>query len=235
MYDKLNEDMQVKILYVEDELALGKIVTHALKQSGYDVCYESDGAKVIMAFNKFGPHICILDVMLPNMSGFDLAKQMKEIDPNVPIIFVTAKTQTTDVIEGFKLGANDYLKKPFSIEELIARVENILTIKNIGVEKVVDGDVAIGMFNFNTDNQHLKTGNIEYKLSYKEAEILKIFITNKNQIVKRDDILNQLWGSNSFFNSRNLDVYVTKLRGYFKQDENIELLTIKGIGYRFVY
>jgi DNA-binding response OmpR family regulator len=102
--------MQVKILYVEDELSLGKIVKHALTQSGYDVCLESDGAKVVMAFNKFNPHICVLDVMLPNISGFDLAKQIKEINANVPIIFVTAKTQTTDVIEGFKLGANDYLK-----------------------------------------------------------------------------------------------------------------------------
>lgn len=227
--------MQVKILYVEDELSLGKIVTHALKQTGYDVCYESDGAKVVMAFNKFAPHICVLDVMLPNMSGFDLAKQIKEINNNVPIIFVTAKTQTNDVVEGFKLGANDYLKKPFSIEELIARIDNILTIKKIGVEQAVDGNINIGNFIFNTDNQQLSIGNIEYKLSYKEAEILKIFVANKNQIVKRDDILNQLWGSNSFFNSRNLDVYVTKLRGYFKQEDNIELLTIKGIGYRFVF
>ena len=129
--------MQIKILYVEDELALGKIVKHALTASGYDVFLESDGAKVVMAFNKFNPHICVLDVMLPNVSGFDLAKQIKEINKEMPIIFVTAKTQTTDVVEGFKLGANDYLKKPFSIEELIARVENLLTIKKISTTKKI--------------------------------------------------------------------------------------------------
>lgn len=226
--------MQVKILYVEDELSLGKIVKHALTASGYDVCLESDGAKVIMAYNKFNPHICVLDVMLPNISGFDLAKQIKEINPNVPIIFVTAKTQTTDVVEGFKLGANDYLKKPFSIEELIARVENILTIKKIGIAESIATEVTISSFLFNTDKQNLNSENSEHKLSFKEAELLKMLVANKNQIIKREDILNQIWGSDSFFNSRNLDVYITKLRSYFKTDEKIEILTIKGIGYRFV-
>lgn len=226
--------MQVKILYVEDELSLGKIVKHALTASGYDVCLESDGAKVIMAYNKFNPHICVLDVMLPNISGFDLAKQIKEINPNVPIIFVTAKTQTTDVVEGFKLGANDYLKKPFSIEELIARVENILTIKKIGIAESIATEVMISSFLFNTDKQNLNSESSEHKLSFKEAELLKMLVANKNQIIKREDILNQIWGSDSFFNSRNLDVYITKLRSYFKTDEKIEILTIKGIGYRFV-
>lgn len=226
--------MQVKILYVEDEISLGKIVKHALTASGYDVCLESDGAKVIMAFNKFNPHICVLDVMLPNISGFDLAKQIKEINPNVPIIFVTAKTQTTDVVEGFKLGANDYLKKPFSIEELIARVENILTIKKIGIAESIATEVVVSTFTFNTDKQSLVSEGTEHKLSFKEAELLKLLVANKNQIIKREDILNQIWGSDSFFNSRNLDVYITKLRSYFKTDEKIEILTIKGIGYRFV-
>lgn len=226
--------MQVKILYVEDELSLGKIVKHALTASGYDVCLESDGAKVVMAFNKFNPHICVLDVMLPNISGFDLAKQIKEINSNVPIIFVTAKTQTTDVVEGFKLGANDYLKKPFSIEELIARIENILTIKKIGTAQPVAIEVTISSFTFKTDKQSLITEGAEHKLSFKEAELLKLLVANKNQIIKREDILNQIWGSDSFFNSRNLDVYITKLRSYFKVDDKIEILTIKGIGYRFV-
>lgn len=226
--------MQVKILYVEDELSLGKIVKHALTASGYDVCLESDGARVVMAFNKFNPHICVLDVMLPNISGFDLAKQIKEINSNVPIIFVTAKTQTTDVVEGFKLGANDYLKKPFSIEELIARIENILTIKKIGTAQPVAIEVTISSFTFKTDKQSLISEGAEHKLSFKEAELLKLLVANKNQIIKREDILNQIWGSDSFFNSRNLDVYITKLRSYFKVDDKIEILTIKGIGYRFV-
>ncbi|MCX6208536.1 MAG: response regulator transcription factor [Bacteroidetes bacterium] len=226
--------MQVKILYVEDELSLGKIVKHALTASGYDVFLESDGAKVVMAFNKFNPHICVLDVMLPNISGFDLAKQIKEINADVPIIFVTAKTQTTDVIEGFKLGANDYLKKPFSIEELIARVENILTIKKIGVAESIATEVVISTFTFNTDKQSLVAVGNEHKLSFKEAELLKLLVSNKNKIIKREDILNQIWGSDSFFNSRNLDVYITKIRSYFKTDDKIEILTIKGIGYRFV-
>ena len=226
--------MQIKILYVEDELALGKIVKHALTASGYDVFLESDGAKVVMAFNKFSPHICVLDVMLPNVSGFDLAKQIKEINKEMPIIFVTAKTQTTDVVEGFKLGANDYLKKPFSIEELIARVENLLTIKNISTAKKIGEKEQIGIFCFNTEMQSLISASSEFKLSFKEAELLKMLVLNKNQIIKREDILKQIWGSESFFNSRNLDVYITKIRSYFKTDEAVEILTIKGIGYRFV-
>ena len=226
--------MQIKILYVEDELALGKIVKHALTASGYDVFLESDGAKVVMAFNKFNPHICVLDVMLPNVSGFDLAKQIKEINKEMPIIFVTAKTQTTDVVEGFKLGANDYLKKPFSIEELIARVENLLTIKKISTTKKIEEKEQIGIFCFNTEMQSLISASSEFKLSFKEAELLKILVLNKNQIIKREDILKQIWGSESFFNSRNLDVYITKIRSYFKTDEAVEILTIKGIGYRFV-
>lgn len=226
--------MQIKILYVEDELALGKIVKHALTASGYDVFLESDGAKVVMAFNKFNPHICVLDVMLPNVSGFDLAKQIKEINKEMPIIFVTAKTQTTDVVEGFKLGANDYLKKPFSIEELIARVENLLTIKNISTTKKIEAKEQIGIFCFNTEMQSLISSSSEFKLSFKEAELLKMLVLNKNQIIKREDILKQIWGSDSFFNSRNLDVYITKIRSYFKTDEAVEILTIKGIGYRFV-
>ena len=226
--------MQIKILYVEDELALGKIVKHALTASGYDVFLESDGAKVVMAFNKFSPHICVLDVMLPNVSGFDLAKQIKEINKEMPIIFVTAKTQTTDVVEGFKLGANDYLKKPFSIEELIARVENLLTIKNISTAKKIQEKEQIGIFCFNTEMQSLISASSQFKLSFKEAELLKMLVLNKNQIIKREDILKQIWGSESFFNSRNLDVYITKIRSYFKTDEAVEILTIKGIGYRFV-
>ena len=226
--------MQIKILYVEDELALGKIVKHALTASGYDVFLESDGAKVVMAFNKFSPHICVLDVMLPNVSGFDLAKQIKEINKEMPIIFVTAKTQTTDVVEGFKLGANDYLKKPFSIEELIARIENLLTIKNISTAKKIGEKEQIGIFCFNTEMQNLISASSEFKLSFKEAELLKMLVLNKNQIIKREDILKQIWGSESFFNSRNLDVYITKIRSYFKTDEAVEILTIKGIGYRFV-
>lgn len=226
--------MQIKILYVEDEMALGKIVSHALTTSGYDVCCESDGSKVVMAFNKFNPHICVLDVMLPNVSGFDLAKQIKEINPSVPIIFVTAKTQTTDVVEGFKLGANDYLKKPFSIEELIARIENILTIKNITSDKQIAIEEKLGIFCFNTSLQTLSCETAEHKLSFKETELLKILVLNKNQILKREDILKQIWGSDSFFNGRTLDVYITKLRSYLKLDDKIEILTIKGIGYRFV-
>lgn len=226
---------KVKILYVEDEQFLGKIVKESLESRGYEVTMESDGDKVMDVFKRIQPTICVLDVMLPNKNGFTLAEEIRQLNPQVPIIFLTAKTQTTDLVKGFSSGGNDYIKKPFSMEELIVRIENALRHQQQGYSSSGASDqIRMGKYVFHQNRQLLSYGNEEKKLSYREAELLKLLFENRDKIIDRKDILNLLWGNDSFFNSRNLDVYITKLRGYLKDDENLEIITIKGIGYRFV-
>jgi len=225
---------KIKVLYVEDELFLGKIVKESLESRGFDVIMEPDGAKVMTMFNKIQPDICVLDVMLPNKDGFEIAEEMRDINDTIPILFVSAKTQTEDVVKGFMLGANDYIRKPFSMEELIVRINNALRKKEDYSSKIAGDSVNIGKFLFFVHRQVLSKNGSEKKLSFRESELLKIFYENRDKIIERKDILNLLWGNDSFFNSRNLDVYVTRLRGYIKEDDSLEILTIKGIGYRFV-
>lgn len=223
-----------KILYVEDELFLGKIVRESLESRGFEVVMESDGAKVLELFKKSKPDICVLDVMLPNKDGFTIADEIRELDETVPIIFLTAKTQTEDVVKGFSLGGNDYVRKPFSMEELIVRIQNLLRNKTEDNQKISGGSAAIGKYNFQLNRQVLSNGKEDRKLSFRESELLKLLYENRDKIIDRKDILNLLWGNDSFFNSRNLDVYITKLRSYLKDDPSLEIITIKGIGYRFV-
>jgi DNA-binding response OmpR family regulator len=223
-----------KILYVEDELFLGKIVKESLESRGYVVIMESDGAKVPALFQKSQPDICVLDVMLPNKDGFTIADEIRDMNEDVPIIFLTAKTQTEDVLKGFSLGGNDYVRKPFSVEELIVRIQNLLRGRTEGASKISGDSVKIGRYTFQLNRQLLSDGKEEKKLSYRESELLKLLYENREKIIDRKDILNLLWGNDSFFNSRNLDVYITKLRSYLKEDPALEIITIKGIGYRFV-
>lgn len=225
---------KTKIFYVEDELFLGKIVKESLESRGFEVVMESDGGKALTVFQKSKPDVCVLDIMLPNKDGFTIADEIREIDENVPIIFLTAKTQTQDVIKGFSLGANDYIRKPFSIEELIVRINNVLRTKKEGSEKITTDSVPVGKFNFHINRQLLTDGREDRKLSFRESALLKLLYENRDKIIDRKDILNLLWGNDSFFNSRNLDVYVTKLRSYLRDDPSLEIITIKGIGYRFV-
>ena len=223
-----------KVLYVEDELFLGKIVRESLESRGYDVVMESDGANVIESFRKSNPDICVLDIMLPNKDGFEIAEDIRNINPDIPIIFLTAKTQTEDVVKGFSLGGNDYIRKPFSMEELIVRIQNALRQKLEPNNKISGDAVQVGKYQFQLNRQVLQDGKDERKLSFRESELLKLLYENRDKIIDRKDILNLLWGNDSFFNSRNLDVYITKLRGYLKEDPSLEIITIKGVGYRFV-
>lgn len=225
----------VKILYVEDELFLGKIVKESLESRLYHVIMEADGGKAFSLFQQHQPDICVLDIMLPNKDGFAIAEEIRKVDGGVPIIFLTAKTQTEDLVKGFKTGANDYIRKPFSMEELIIRIENALRYKR-GEKKPGDKNaiVKIGRYTFHMNHQVLKNNGDERKLSFRESELLKVLYENRDKIVDRHDILNLLWGNDNFFNSRNLDVYITKLRSYLKNDARLEIITIKGIGYRFV-
>jgi len=225
---------KTKILYIEDELFLAKIVKESLESRGFEVIMESDGAKATALFKKSEPDVCVLDVMLPNKDGFTIADEIREINEEVPIIFLTAKTQTEDVVKGFSLGGNDYIRKPFSMEELIVRIQNALRNKMEGPKKITGDTVTMGSYHFQLNRQVLSNGKQDRKLSYRESELLKLLYENRDKIIDRKDILNLLWGNDNFFNSRNLDVYITKLRGYLKDDPLLEIITIKGIGYRFV-
>lgn len=223
----------IRVLYAEDELFLGKIVKESLESRGFTVLMEEDGANVVTLFKKEKPDICVLDVMLPNKDGFAIADEIRMLNEEVPIIFLTAKTQTEDVVKGFSLGGNDYIRKPFSMEELIVRIQHLLRNKNNTTPKA-GGSVTIGKYNFQLNRQVLSNGIDERKLSYRESELLKLLYENRSSIIDRRDILNLLWGNDSFFNSRNLDVYITKLRSYLKEDPSLEIITIKGVGYRFI-
>lgn len=222
------------ILYVEDELFLGKIVKESLESRGYHVIMESDGARVLDVFRQNNPDVCVLDVMLPGVDGFTLATGIREMNEEIPIIFLTAKTQTADLVKGFSVGGNDYIRKPFSMEELIVRIENVLRSKRTvkGGNEETD-NVNIGKYNFHFVRQTLSSATDERKLSFRETELLRLLYAHRDRIIDRREILNLLWGNDSFFNSRNLDVYITKLRSYLREDESLSIITIKGVGYRF--
>jgi len=226
---------RIRVLYAEDEVFLGKIVKETLDSRGFEVIMVTNGAAVLSAYRAEKPDICVLDVMMPDRSGFEVAEDIRAVDEDIPIIFLTAKTQTEDLVRGFRMGANDYIRKPFSMEELIVRIENTLRVRrgavgNGGVSEVI----AIGNYSFHPYRQVLACDGVERKLSYRENELLRQLWLGRDRIIAREDILQAIWGNDSFLNSRNLDVYVTKLRGYLKGDERVEILTIKGIGYRFV-
>lgn len=221
-----------RILYVEDEVFMARIVSDTLKDKGYEVAMLHDGNDVVRQFIQHKPDVCLFDVMLPGKDGFTLADEIREIDHNVPIIFLTAKSEVRDVVAGFKIGGNDYVRKPFSMEELLVRIENLLRGKQ--QPQVSQEEVQLGKLAFNIRRQTLTGEGEDRKLSYRESELLRLLVEQENNIVERRDILILLWGSDSFFNSRTLDVYITKLRGYLRVDPALEIITIKGIGYKFV-
>lgn len=224
--------MKTKILYVEDEPFLGRIVKESLESRAFEVIMITDGKDVISAFTQHKPDICVLDIMLPNKDGYTLAREIRQVKTVVPIIFVTAKTQTEDLLKGFEVGGNDYIRKPFSMEELIVRINNLLQLKNNNTP-INPEIIQIGRYEFNPLRYELRLGDTVKKLSHRESTLLQLLSENKNATTQRKDILMKLWGDDSFFNSRNLDVYITKLRDYLKDDNTIEIITIKGIGYHF--
>jgi len=230
--------MRKKILYIEDEPHLGKIVKETLDKRGYEVLWEMDGSRVINKLNHFTPDLCLLDIMLPNLDGYTLCKQIRKILPVVPVIFLTAKVETADLLKGFEAGGTDYIKKPFSIEELIARINNQFKLtgldKNQKSENELPVEVFIGNYCIYPKRYELKTPDGLIKLSNRDMEVLGILLSNRNRISDRRELLLTVWGDDSYFNSRNLDVYIRKLRKYFKSDSRIEIQTLKGKGYLFI-
>ncbi|MDX1477517.1 MAG: response regulator transcription factor [Saprospiraceae bacterium] len=226
--------MPTKILYVEDEVFLGKIVKESLETRGYDVRWVKDGSDALSAFQTELPDICVLDVMLPGKDGFTIGKEIRQAKDDVPIIYLTAKDQTGDVLKGFTSGGNDYIKKPFSMEELIVRIENLLNLSKNGRPPGDQEEIRLGQYVFHPLRMELQHAETTHKLSHRENELLKILAFNKNLPVERKRILKEIWGDDSFFNSRNLDVYITRLRKYFKGDPGLQINTLKGVGYQFV-
>lgn len=223
---------KTKILYVEDEPFLGRIVKESLESRDFDVHMVTDGGEAVKTFTQAKPDICVLDIMLPVKDGYSIAKEIRQKDPAVPIIFVTSKNQTQDVLKGFESGGNDYIRKPFSMEELIIRVNNLLNLFSHKNTRVLE-NISLGKYEFIPLRFELKFGTTVKKLSHRESTLLQMLYENKNATLLRKDILLKLWGDDSFFNSRNLDVYITKLRDYLKSDKSIQIITIKGIGYQF--
>ncbi len=222
------------ILYIEDEQPLGRIVSDTLEREGYSVIWESDGAKVLPHLTGSGPDICIIDIMLPGIDGYSLCRTIRGLFPGVPVIFLTAKTETADLLKGFEAGGTDYIKKPFSIEELIARIENQLKLSgNIRVPEPGAAGIPIGSMMLFPSRYELVTSDGVVKLSNRDMQVLQILNANRNQVVLRKDILLTIWGDDSYFNSRNLDVYIRKLRTYLKNEKGIEIITLKGNGYLF--
>lgn len=227
---------KVKVLYVEDEPFLGKIVSESLESRQFDVLLVADGREVPAAYEQFQPDICVLDVMLPHRDGFSLGQEIRQQNPHIPIIFLTAKNQTQDVLQGFESGGNDYIRKPFSQEELIVRIQNLLRISGAAapVSTPADGTVRLGRYRFAPLRQELQLENDLRTLSHRETQLLEILTSRPNEVIPRKDVLDAVWGNDSFFNSRNLDVYITRLRDYLKEDSAVQILTLKGVGYRLV-
>lgn len=218
---------------MEDEPSLGQIVKESLESRDFEVHMVDDGAIALQVYKNLQPDICVLDIMLPHKDGYTIAREIRLQHPHIPIIFLTAKTQTSDVLKGFEYGGNDYLKKPFSMEELIVRINNLLKLSQ-NCDFQHKGFIRLGTYEFWPQKYELRRGEHIKKLSYKEASLLNLLVEKQGCLVIRKDILLKLWGDDSFYNSRNLDVYITKLRDYLKEDETIKITTIKGIGYQVI-
>lgn len=228
--------MKKKVLYIEDEVYLARIVKDTLELKGFEVMHKKDGTKIHDVISTFAPDICLLDVMLPNIDGFTLANHIRNINPRLPIIFLTAKTQTDDLIKGFSSGGSDYLRKPFSMEELIVRLDNQLKLvsRDAPSAQSLPDEVVLKDYTFYPGRYELHTPTGIIKLSNRESQIISMLCTHANNTLDRRELLNIVWGDDSFFNSRNLDVYIRKIRGYFTPQSGIEIVTLKGKGYHFV-
>ncbi|WP_350292857.1 response regulator transcription factor [uncultured Croceitalea sp.] len=223
--------LPIKILLAEDELALGQIVKESLETRNFKVLFCDNGDTAFKTYVKEKPELLVLDVMMPKKDGFTLAKEIRAQDKHIPIIFLTAKSQTKDVVEGFEHGGNDYLKKPFSMEELIVRIHALLDRNRL---KKTKDQIKIGNYTFDYTKQKLTFNTEEVQLTHREAELLFHLSETRNEILDRSLILKKIWGDDDFFNARSMDVFITKLRKKLKKDENIQIVNVRGYGYKLI-
>jgi len=221
---------KIKLLLAEDEAALGQIIKESLETRDFEVILCDNGERAFEKYQSESPEILVLDVMMPKKDGFTLAKEIRAIDNTIPIIFLTAKSQTTDVVEGFSIGGNDYLKKPFSMEELIVRIHNLVNRTHIQKASSI---IDIGKYTFNFPKQQLLFNDEKpEQLTHREAHLLFHLVKNKNRVLDRSVILNKLWGTDDFFSARSMDVFITKLRKKLKKDDSIKIINVRGFGYK---
>ncbi len=226
---------KTKILLAEDDPNLGLLLKEYLFIKGFEVNLCEDGEIAWDTFNKGEFDFCILDVMMPKLDGFSLARNIRQINENVPILFLTAKSMKEDKIEGFKIGGDDYLTKPFSMEELQLRIDAILRRYQSGIKnKVEQNEFDFGIFHFDHKLQILQHGEEEIRLTSKEADLLKMLCESINDVMERDDALKKIWRESNYFTARSMDVYITKLRKYLKVDDTVEIKNIHGKGYRLI-
>ena len=230
----MEEAKKYKILLCEDDTNLGMVLKNYLELTDYDVTLERDGRLGLAAFQREKFDICLLDVMMPNMDGFTLGEAIRDVDPDMPLFFLSAKTMKEDIIQGYKLGADDYITKPFDSEVLLLKIKAIL--KRSEEENKINDNIEfdLGNYHFNPRLRELKVGTTVHVLSPKENELLKMLAEHKNDLLQRDKALKKIWGSDTYFNGRSMDVYIAKLRKYLKEDTQIEIVNIHGNGFRLV-
>jgi DNA-binding response OmpR family regulator len=223
-----------KILLAEDDNNLGSLLRNYLIAKKYDAILSVNGIEALESFKKNEFNLCIVDIMMPEMDGLTLAREIRKIDQNIPIIFLTARNQKEDIIEGFITGADDYITKPFSMEELLYRIEAILRRTNEPIIQKKEEKYSIGEYSFDTLKQFLTIHDNTIKLTTKESELLELLCRHKNEILERNYALKAIWIDDNYFNARSMDVYITKLRKYLKKDPTVKILNVHGKGYKLL-
>ena len=226
-------DIKNRILLAEDDENLGSLLQEYLQAKNYEADWVTNGEKAFRYFEQFHYDLCLLDVMMPIKDGFTLASEIRMVNRDIPIIFLTAKSMKEDVLEGFSLGADDYLTKPFSMEELLFRIEAILR-RTKGARSGETNVWKIGSFTFDANKQKLTGTGTEQKLTTKESELLSLLCNNINKVLERNFTLKAIWIDDNYFNARSMDVYITKLRKYLKVDPNVQIINVHGKGYKLV-
>jgi DNA-binding response OmpR family regulator len=228
------ETKKFKILLCEDDTNLGMVLKNYLELNDYDVILERDGRLGLAAFQREKFDICLLDVMMPHMDGFTLAEEIRDVDPDIPLFFLSAKTMKEDIIQGYKLGADDYITKPFDSDVLMHKIRAILKRNEEMNKEAENMEFDLGAFHFNPKLRELIIGDKKQTLSPKENELLRMLAEHKNDLLPREKALKKIWGSDTYFNGRSMDVYIAKLRKYLKEDEKLEIVNIHGNGFRLV-
>ncbi|SKA22606.1 DNA-binding response regulator, OmpR family, contains REC and winged-helix (wHTH) domain [Chitinophaga eiseniae] len=229
------EERKPKILLAEDDTNLGMVLKNYLELNDYDVELCRDGILALAAFRREKFDICLLDIMMPNMDGFKLAEEIRDVDPDIPLFFLSAKTMKEDIIQGYKLGADDYISKPFDSELLLLKIKAILKRnQELNSKEEEQHEFQIGSYAFNSRLRTLAHNGDSHTLSPKENELLHMLCEHKNDLLPRELALKKIWGSDTYFNGRSMDVYIAKLRKYLKDDPNIEIVNIHGNGFRLV-
>ncbi|HVI46419.1 MAG TPA: response regulator transcription factor [Chitinophaga sp.] len=227
---------RIRLLLVEDEAILAGVVKETLEMKGFDVTYAADGQDGWRLYSELKPDVCVIDIMMPKKDGLTLVQEIRAMDTRTPLIFLTAKSEIQDVLKGFHAGADDYIKKPFSMEELILRIHALLkrTREQPAATTQAPGHIRLGGFVFDYPRQELHYGGDIQRLSQREADILKMLADNLNNITSRKEMLLSLWGDDSFFNARNMDVYIARMRKYLRHDESIQIVNVRGRGYKLL-